>query len=546
MGLCFLALGQQGPCAPPPGPGDTGGDSGSGMPDGSQGSGTTGTTAGDSLGGTVDVGDFTVPAGQTTRVTSDLVINASGGVSIDGDLVADPAKIGAGCGIVIRADGDVTINGTVQAGDGASTSATSLASIRRNAAGDSATGIDGEDGAALQIVSGGNITVGNSASLICGNGTDGTSGTRGGRGGDGGNIVLCAGNRLTVRGWIQMGHGGDGGHAQTTSDDNGIGLFPNDGGNSGSLYVNAMSYDWPGFDSNDMSIDPIAHATQTGNLVIGGYGGNAGGLTVLDDLGTCAFDSTHQVTDPDLIVIVGAGHGGHGWSTGGGGGSVIFFSCKHGGLDGRDGTNWYVVGGEGGSVTRREDTTIACVAFPVVVVGAWAGNGGTAGGIAAPGLLGDSLHLDGGNGGHMRADGGAGGHGEFFANHTGGAGGRAVASAGFGGHGWCRDCYDLGVGGNGGNGGNASAEGGTGGNGVTPGEGGVGEALGAGPLDTAGGGGDGGDGFPPGSGGAGGEVSSILGADGITGPLTIVSTVEKMESAPNGSPGSYIDPSMCQ
>ncbi|MCP4249240.1 MAG: hypothetical protein GY778_19525, partial [bacterium] len=131
----------------------------------------------------------------------------------------------------------------------------------------------------------------------------------------------------------------------------------------------------------------------------------------------------------------------------------LFSSCTFGGPNGRDGTNWIVLGGHGGSVTQREDLTIRCVAFPVMVVGAIGGFGGAVSATAAPGLLGDSLHPDGGHGGSLRATGGDGGHGELLANHIGGTGGQAVASAGFGGGGLSRGCDDPGAGGDGGNGG---------------------------------------------------------------------------------------------
>lgn len=512
--------------------GDDGGDNG-------------GTLAPASVSGELHVASFTVPAGQTTTVTSDLTLNVSGDVRIDGQLVASPAASDSarGVNITIIAQGSIEISGIVQAGDGMSVNATSRVTARQQPAGDSTTGRDGNAGGAIQLVSDGDLTILDAGSLSSGSGSSGSSGTRGGHGGDGGNIVLCAGNRLMVRGRIQMANGGAGGNAQATSDEN-IGVFPNGGGNSGSLYADAISYDWPGFDANDISIDPVAYATQTGNLVTGGYGGHAGSLTVQDDPFACVLGSPGQDTDPDVVTHVIAGDGGHGWQTGGNGGTVLFGSCTQGGPNGRDGTNWAVQAGHGGSVTRREDSTIACVAFPVVVVRAIGGLGGVVAATAAPGLLGDSMHPDGGHGGDLQATGGDGGHGEWFANQIGGSGGRAIAVAGFGGAGWCRGCDDLGAGGNGGDGGDGMASGGTGGDGVTPGNGGTGQASGADPLDVAARGGDGGDGFPPGVGGAGGFLISITGADGSTGN-SIVGTVQTEDAAANGLPGSNVDPSNC-
>ena len=67
------------------------------------------------LSGTVDVGDFSVAAGQTKVVSGDLKISASGSVDIAGSLVADGDN---GQSITIQAEGDVNISGTVTAGNG--------------------------------------------------------------------------------------------------------------------------------------------------------------------------------------------------------------------------------------------------------------------------------------------------------------------------------------------------------------------------------------------------------------------------------------------
>jgi len=156
--------------------------------EGNGGGDNDGTLAPASVGGEVRVADFTVPAGQTTTVTSDLTFNVAGNVRIDGQLVASPTESDGtlGVSIAIIAQGSIEIAGIVQAGDGMSANATGRASIRQQPADDSAIGRDGHDGGSIQLVSSQDISIESSASLVSGSGSDGASGTRGGRGGDGG------------------------------------------------------------------------------------------------------------------------------------------------------------------------------------------------------------------------------------------------------------------------------------------------------------------------------------------------------------------------
>ena len=97
-----VVMGQGGPCAPAPGDDDGNG----GTQDGTNG------TAPATIAGTLDVINLNVPAGQTTTATSDVVIHASGNVTIDGLLTA-AAATGAGASITINAEGDIDVNGTI-------------------------------------------------------------------------------------------------------------------------------------------------------------------------------------------------------------------------------------------------------------------------------------------------------------------------------------------------------------------------------------------------------------------------------------------------
>jgi len=529
--LSILLCGQGGPCTPQTPSNNNNGGSVQNAPS--------------TMGGTMNVSSLTIPSGSTSNVTSDLTINATGNVTINGDLIADTTANGAAYSITIDAQGDIDISGTIQAGDGPGTSSGNFAFPNFQPIDLPADNANGENGAFIQIIARGNIDVRSSARLISGNGTDGIGGSLGGAGGNGGNIVICAGNKLTMRGAIQMGNGGNGGEAITDSQGELLSRFPNNGGDSGFLFVEAQSYDWPGLNTNEFSLDTIAYATSSGNLASGGFGGHAGLVTILDDPFECVIGTTAGPSE-NIVQIVGASYGGNGWWTGGNGGTISFISCLHGGPQGRDGISWIVNAGDGGSVTEREDTTIKCVAFPVVINGAVAGYGGAASGTAAPGLLGDSSNPDGGNGGNITVTGGNGGDGEFFADQMGGNGGKAVASAGFGGGGLPRGCDDFGPGGNGANGGDGTGEGGSGGNGVIPGTGGVGTAIGAESGDVASGGGDGGDGSVPGDPGQGGELNSTKGADGASSPNSIIGSITRTDQAPDGDPGELITPADCQ
>ncbi|MBN1492503.1 MAG: hypothetical protein JXA69_21500 [Phycisphaerae bacterium] len=531
-------MGQSGPCGPAPG--DGGGNGGT--QDG------TGGTAPTTVGGSLDVVNLNVPSGQTTTVTSNVVINASGNVTIDGLLTAATAT-GTGASITIIAQGDIDIAGTVQAGDGAfATATTPAAAIARAGIAANGDGADGYHGGTVQLISHGNIRIPITSAIWAGDGTDGTSGIRGGAGGNGGHVVLCASGTLTVRGAIHVGSGGNGGDAAADTANSTPSQFTNRGGDSGFLYVQAANYDWPGLNTTEMSLDLMAYGLATG-----GFGGNAGFIAIADEYANCSGISITTASEGSATIaqeggaIVGtvyktriAANGGHGWVAGGAGGSIQLIACTY---TERDGESWSATAGSGGDVKQRQFEGIACVAWPVVYQGAFGGTGGMAEILVAPGMMGDSSTPNGGTGGSAEAIGGNGGAGEFFANHIGGPGGRAVASGGFGGSGWPRDCEDRGRGGDGGNGGKGDARGGDGGDGVTPGSGGEGIVM----SNVASCGGDGGQGVPGGGEpGTGGELTETQGADGAGAPNTIVGSVGRTTKARDGEPGESIEPEWCQ
>jgi hypothetical protein len=534
--LTFFMMGQEGVCTAPNG---TGG-------------GGSALYAPATLGGTVNVDSLTIPSGHTTSVTSDVVINATGKVKIDGELRADTAKDGAGYSIVIEAGGDLEIGGTIRAGAGSPAASGSLLG-NLQATDTPAEDASGKDGGDIRMRSGGDLTILANSWLFGGHGTDGMSGKLGGAGGNGGHVILCAGKKLTMRGNLSVGNGGNGGDASDNTIDS-QSIFPNKGGDSGFLFVLADSYDWPGLDTNEFSLNTITYSMAVAASIGDGYGGHAGSVSLLDNIIECVLGSTapatlkiinrYQTIIGTLSAIRQAADGGDGWWIGGNGGGILLSACGH---DSRDGSNFVVQAGKGGNVTRRQVKDLPCAAWPVVVVSAIGGYGGTATGTVAPGLMGETSHSAGGNGGKVQVVGGNGGHGEFFAGHSGGNGGRALASGGFGGSGLSRTCGDLGPGGIGGNGGDGEARGGDGGDGVFPGNGGEGVAIGSDPLDVASRGGDGGAGNGPGSGGVGGKLTSTTGKDGLSGPgPAITATVSQIDSASPGDMGELITPADCQ
>jgi hypothetical protein len=524
-----------------------------------------------SLAGTVEVASLNIPAGDTVAVTADLTLRASGDITIAGDLIAEANPDGDGFDITLIADGNLTIDGTIQAGAPADPatfpeSARPAPATRTAQAG--GTDLPGHAGGSLNIVSErGNVTVGRNTTLIAFSGTDGVGGVRGAPGGRGGSVSICAPfGRLTMRGSIELGNGGEGGDAnldtatmaQAFPDDAVVNIFEfeNAGGDSGRLFAFAASYDWPELEfygdtvpglGRSAALDPFAYlANPNTGLITGGIGGSAGSVFVMDDV---AGQLAQRIAlaaagTPDMSFTenfrIRAAHGGRGWTAGGNGG---FITVNGAGWNNRDAVEYRVTAGAGGDVTTLADPDSQC-GNAVPAIGAIGGIGGSAtttspGGIP-PVTAQDSG--DGGNGALALAIGGDGGDAETAVAQTGGMGGNAVASAGAGADG-LGSCFAGDVG-DGGKGGNATARGGDGGDGQTRGEGGIANAFAG-----AGGNGGNGDGFA-GAGGAGGSGFSKIGSQGSTGqPGEVIETgAEFDEPGPAGAPGdpAYFDsPDVC-
>ncbi len=541
---CALLMGQAGPCSPPSNDDEIVEPDDSGDDDANANTPST-------LAGKVTVTHLKIPAGQTTLVKSDVEIDATGDVTIDGQLVADTSPAD-GYSITINAGGDVRITGIIQAGDGAQNIRQSIAA---DGVGSSSIDDNGYNGGTVCIHAGGELMVEYGVVIQAGNGSAGVSGTRGGMGGKGGDVILCAGEKLVMRGGLHVGNGGDGGDADTTSEQS-PSQFNNGGGDSGFLYVGAGEYEWDGLDTDRMVLEPSATIAP----VTGGAGGGAGWVNIIDDMVTCSVFATssaarhilHAQATAEEGTIVGtmyrvrkAANGGQGWMTGGAGGSILLEPCAR---EGPDGLNWEGHAGHGGSVKRRSKTIVGCQLSGVVLHFAVGGGGGLATITATGGALGEQSRPEGGKGGSVVAVGGNGGDGEFIGDHFGGWGGRALAAAGFGGGGYSRSCEDQGGGGTGGDGGDGEATGGDGGAAVNPGKGGQGLAQGAEEGDVAASGGSGGDGVggAGGQGGLGGTLKMTDGADGAATPNAIIGTVTRTRRGHDGEPGESESAEGCQ
>jgi len=522
-------------------------------------------TAPETLGGTVNVRDLNIPTGHTTRVTSDLVVNASGNVTIDGSLIADASE-GAGHSITIATQGDVDVGGVGQAADAGTATAASGMHAAQGGEGGAANSHCGNGGGALELKAARRLTIRNTAMLQTGNGSHGQDGFADSAGGQGGSLFLYAGSKISLRGSLFIGHGGNGGMVYTTIDDlPADGIFTNEGGRGGVPIFQAPTLDIPGLRSvrsGIYALDAAAYLASTGNIISGSAGGSAGAVFVYGSIpGSSATTRTARLMDaaadedapdeeqggdtegeddtppncscPEGYHCLHAASGGWGWALGGMGGGITISSGLD--RDGFDGTSWAGIAGDGGNV--GEEFLIPGMVDAVILDTAQGGDGGSADVGAAPGALGNDSHPDGGKGGSAYACGGSGGSGCLYGEQIGGNGGDASVYAGDGGGGNISACAP----GDGGNGGDGLAYGGYGGNGFTPGVWGA-----AATNHDAGQGGPGGHGSPQAGAGAGGRGGRLLAHSGCAGrydpddsaPAECGTITD--ERAADGEPGSQI------
>ncbi|MBI4914186.1 MAG: hypothetical protein HY823_15770 [Acidobacteria bacterium] len=237
---------------------------------------------GGSASGTISTDVFVVEGGQTVQVTGDLTVNASRSITILGSLVASGKK---GQALTLTAQNDVSVPGTVMAGDG---------------------GPD-QDGGTLTISSlSGKVSLTGSAKS--GDGAGGVGATNGngstlpntgrlGAGTQGGSLVLRARNGSiafgSTPGSIQLGNGGKGLDISVQGSDRAAWpsapALQNEGGSSGALILDAPSllgmatttitapFDFPR--QNPLILKGAAVRVPTSANVAGGKGGSAGSFT---------------------------------------------------------------------------------------------------------------------------------------------------------------------------------------------------------------------------------------------------------------------------
>lgn len=476
-------------------------------------------TSDTTLSGMQTFASVTIPAGVTVRMTADLSLNVSGGVTIAGTLTGDCVNL------TITAAGVLSSNGNINNGCGAPTatppSMTIIATGGYHLTGGTVTlggALNLSNDASLTdgtFPAGPSTTTGASASqagvcavapgtafianpLIAKAGTPG--GPVGGPGIDGGTWILQCTGELDFSGFslVHGQHGGAGGAGVDTRT-SGATATGGNGGKGGTIKIRAVGDVVISGTGNDIQSgnggaggNATATATQAGNpagnaTAIGGNGAvpgniiveakngsihNDGAVTLRVGSGGVGGDATATAADGQNGPSCPAGQGGAASATGGIGGLTpdkqLITTGTVTGLAG-----FSVAGGAAGN-------------------GGWAqangGRGGT-GGVGCPG---------GGNGGLMTAIGGPGGNamlrdanGALFG--LGGDGGEIAFTGGGGGDGF-NGCTrpNVGVGGRGGSGGGASGSAGAFGTGKVNG------SAGGGLLIFALNGGQGGDGLPPG------------------------------------------------
>lgn len=489
----------------------------------------------------LEVEDFIVAAREVREFVRNTIVRASGIVLIDGAVIgADGSGPGqAGVSIVIEAEGDVTVNGTVKAGDGGQAVDTLHVASKQ------ADQTAGGDGGGVTLTSNqANVTLGEGAHVVGGDGANGGNSLTGGPGGRGGDVSINAPEGTATipdsDDLIHMGNGADGGEGDIQGDD--ITTFPGmdeptaNGGRGGKLEI--LSQTLVGMDIQGTAPDEYILLEAGDGRFTGGGGGDGGPVTLGEEPQNGASASAASATgdvgrsrvsdkkNGEHIDWVHAGNGADGYATDDGGKPGDGDQAQHGlwttapAFAGHAGG----LGGNGGDQAFNTWTASDGRELPIVPRKTYAGgNGGAAQVHGRDGM--DSRACERPTDGHSAtAAGGAGGRVREeqvpssvwriapMNQSQGGSGGWAHCTAGDGGD--AGDCCDPpGNGYGGGDAGRiADAIGGAGGD----------QTLlkgGSGPWSHARGayGGDGADGRRMGSGGSTSTTVTATGGRGGTG-----------------------------
>ena len=507
-----------------------------------------------SLSGSQSFSSVNIPAGVQVTATSDLVVTATGAVTIAGTL-----STGGICrAITVTAEGGLTVTGTVSTecpapGGGSPAPALKLfgkGGIEFTGATVSSSGdlvvsndptlqdsdfpsapptlIPNDPGPAA--VTAGICSAGNTSFLAKPlNASNGTDGQTGGSGANGGTWVLQCRGELRLTGGVLV-QGQDGGNGGAGSHQSAVAASARGGkgGNGGRLKVRA---------TGPLIVSGTSNTLRSGD---GGDGGSAIGVGLTNPAPPKAPSATATAGDggePGLIEARAFGVidvrgvltlevGDGGW--GGQGSASAADGVDAGTQPAQIGGDATAAGGKGGSSPDKmlQGQNVLGLAN-IVVLGGIGGKGGGADGFAGIGGKGNRPFKPGADGGNLAINGAKGGDSQiknqFGAGFgVGGRGGDASFYRGNGGDGWS-DCLELPFesGGRGGNGGDASGNSGLGGAGGIPIPGNNGDIL----VSDAANGGDGGAGEPPGLRGVGGRDDI-----GSNGPRT--------DNGPTFEPGS--------
>ncbi len=507
-------------------------------------------TASVSLGGTNNYTSVNIPVGVTVTATSDLVINATGAITIAGTVVGDCRAI------TISATGALTVSGSIDnkcATLPAATVPPALSLVGRAGYTFNGTGTVKSSGnvditndptltdadflrlgtgrdlttSASRIIGGsspaGVVYQGTPTCIVVGRafnadpvsaraGTPG--GVTGGKGEDGSTWTLrCRGAMQMSNTSVTGQNGGQGGQGQDPNNAAGATATGGAGGNGGRLRVlSTLGMDLGGnntFTSGSGGFGGAAQASGGPNATpaqapsgtaTGGKGGNSGLIEVIGKGG---------ITIGGATLNVGSGAAG-GSATASGADGFDATATKAAQIGG----NGTATGGAGGTTPNKTLSSSGSVTGlgNVTVSGGNGGPGGVGTSAAGKGGAGVIENKPGANGGAITSNGGAGGNADLRNQNnalvgSGGAGGNISIRGGNGGLGF-NDCQvPITSGGKGGNGGAGAGNSGLGGTGAVVGT--AGTIL----VENAGNGAKGGDGIGPGDRGTAGSQAGI-GANG--------------------------------
>jgi hypothetical protein len=497
-------------------------------------------TANANLSGTQNFTSINIPAGVTITATGDLVLNATGAVTIAGNLVSDcknitvnadgalvvSGNLNTGCpggipaagapALVLVGKGGWTLNGPgawTAGGEVTVTNDPTLSDANFSPAGQAPAHLRAKG--PLASVGEPCINNGYSGTAVPDHAPHGTAGTPDGTKGEDGKpwTLRCkGGSSIIISGALTLtgqngGDGGSGTHSSSTA----AGSKGGNGGKGGAVNIQAIDNISIGAGGVIFTGDGGRGGDATANASAGHGGDIGGGATATGGVGASpglfsavAKNGSISIGGSLNIDIGSGGRGGSAFATGGDGHDAPACPAALGGPA-------TATAGDGGSTPDKKLQAAGAVngLGNVTVGGGAPGEGGNAIATAGNGGKGEKPCKDGAAGGTPTARGGKGGDAELRNQNgskvaNGGNGGSAEFRNAKGGKGW-NDCIlpIFEEGGKGGRGGSTSGFNGSGGTGFATGT--YGDAI----FNLVSNGADGGNGLPPGAGGLPGDNSAF-------------------------------------